>query len=171
MTRTTLLNLIALSAIIAAPGCASTVVQPAAKTVDVAPHRKQRKDEVIAQFETRRNDAQYKAAVQSWERGDKAGCHIALEQLLFRAPDHQAARMLFADLLVADGKLERARKELTQVLQQAPHHAPAHHAMGLVLESMQQSRGAVTHYERAVELEPNNELFQMTLEAAQLSSS
>ncbi len=146
-------------------GCASDVMQQ--NTADVAPQRQKRKQEVIAQFEGRRNGAQYQAAMQCWERGDNAGCQSNLEQLLQRSPEHHDARIMLADLLMVSGRTEAAHHHLTLVLQQAPDHAPAHHALALLFESNSQLQQAMTHFRRALQLDPNNEIYQMGLSSCE----
>lgn len=142
-------------------GCASTMIS--SQPLDVAPKREQRKEEVIEQFESRRNQAQYDAALQSWERGDQRGCRDALRALIERAPEHVDARLLLSDALVEAGRFSEARTHLEAIFEKHPDHAAAHHSLGLLLETQGQVEAALPHYQAAVKADPENDLYRLTL--------
>ena len=60
-------------------GCSSL---PFAKSIfsgDVAGKRRQREQEVIRDFESRRDQAAYEAALARWEQNDPKGCREGVE--------------------------------------------------------------------------------------------
>jgi tetratricopeptide (TPR) repeat protein len=66
------------------------------QTEDVAPKREQRKEEVLAQFESQRDAAQFAAATSRFELGDIQDCREILEALLKRNPQHTQGQQLLA---------------------------------------------------------------------------
>lgn len=161
-TRVLLPLLLVVSAL---AGCAGTkqfkpVIENAAE------ERTERERELIENFSQRRDDAQYQAALQSWESGDPKGCRDSIDKLLERNPKHKQARQLLADLHLDGGSTEKAKELLEQLLAEFPNDAQIHHSLGMLYDTMTDNEAALRHLSRAVELDPENELYHMCHETA-----
>ena len=91
-------------------GCAGLHL-PSPNTQDVAQEREKRKAEFVREFEAKRDQAQYHAAVGRWREGDRKATQLILEPLLARRPDYAEAHLLMAELLSntdPEGALEHA---------------------------------------------------------------
>jgi tetratricopeptide (TPR) repeat protein len=64
-----------------------------------------------------------------------------------------------------DGQAAEAHKELEQVTHMKPEYAPAHLNLGVALEQLGQTQDALTQFEEALRLEPDNKLAAQYLEA------
>lgn len=151
-------------------GCAGTkqfkpVIENAAE------ERTERERELIENFSQRRDDAQYQAALQSWESGDPKGCRELIEKLLERNPKHKQARQLLADLHLDGGSPQEAKELLEQLLAEFPNDAQIHHSLGMLHETMADNEAALRHLGRAVELDPENELYHMCHETAVIAKN
>lgn len=160
------LVLLALWALLAAmSGCAGVdPIQPASDTPGAERTKRQR--ELIDDFSQRRDHAQYQAALQNWDAGDPAGCRGLVNKLLERNPGHKEGRQLLADLYLDDGAPHRAKEVLDQLVAEFPNDAQIHHSLGLLSETMGDHDSAVQHLSRAVELEPENELYRLCHQSA-----
>ena len=108
--------------------------------------------------------AQLKAAIARWTEGDVEGCEASLRQLLQRNPRYKDAGIALADLLTHKEDLKAAEELIRKLL--ADFDDPQiHHSLALLLETTGRSNEAVFHFQRAVELEPQNELYTLSLEA------
>jgi tetratricopeptide (TPR) repeat protein len=128
---------------------------------NAAVERTERERDMIEDFSQRRDDAQYQAALQSWASGDPRSCRELIEKVLERNPKHKEARQLMADLYLDEGSQEAAKEILDQLLIEFPNDAPIHHSLGLLYEAMNNSDASLRHLGRAVELEPENELYRI----------
>lgn len=163
-------SLPAILAVALMPGCAGpNRLKPIIE--NAAPERSERERELIDSFSKRRDEAQYQSALQSWEAGDRNGCRELIEKLLERNPKHKEARQLLADLYLEAGSPEEAKKLLAQLLAEFPNDAQIHHSLGMLHESMSDDEAALRHLNRAVELDPENELYQMCHETALATQS
>lgn len=144
-------------------GCASL---PAKSPVseDIAEQRKSRQQKVVAEFATRRDEAQLKAAMARWTEGDEEGCETSLRQLLTRNPRNKDAGIALADLLTHKEDW-KAAEELFRRLLADLDDPQIHHSLALLLDATDRCNEAVFHFQRAVELEPQNELYALSLEA------
>ena len=111
--------LLALTAALAVGGCAGLNALPP-PIEDIAPQREERKQEVVEDFEQRRDESQYQAALAAWERGDTRGCEEQLVQLLRRNPNHHTARQALADLYLEGENFPAAEKHYRQLIQDQP---------------------------------------------------
>ena len=150
--------LLALTAALSVGGCAGLKVLPP-PIEDIAPQREERKQEVVEDFEQRRDESQYQAALAAWERGDTRGCEEQLVQLLRRNPNHHTARQTLADLYLEGQNFPAAEKHYRQLIQDQPRDAQARHSLGLLLELQGRHEEAQQQFAQAAQLEPSNPLF------------
>jgi tetratricopeptide (TPR) repeat protein len=68
---------------------------------DVSTRRKERKDQVVASFESRRTFAQMQAAQSRLEHGDLPGCVELLQSVLQRDPGNRVAQAMLQDVELA----------------------------------------------------------------------
>ncbi len=59
---------------------------------------RQRRAELVREFEERRDEANYQAALNRHRAGDFDGCEQGLQRLLLRRPDHRQAGLLWIEL-------------------------------------------------------------------------
>jgi tetratricopeptide (TPR) repeat protein len=151
-----------------AAGCAAmkTPKISVAPVPDVAEPRHERNEKVIEEFEARRDFAEYQAALGYWHREDFEGCEATLSRLLHRNPGHLAARLLAAEVCLHQDRRPEAVEHLDAALEAHPRDPRALHAKGLVLDTMDQSAGALVYYEQAMELAPEEELFAVSYHTA-----
>jgi Flp pilus assembly protein TadD len=123
---------------------------------DVAPQRQARNEQAVTSFERRRDDAQYRAGLASWARGDTHDCEVQLVELLKRNPDHFEARLALADLYLEQQDARAAEQEYRELIERHPQQAQAHQSLGLFLELAGRTDEAFEHFARAAEIEPNN---------------
>ena len=145
-------------------GCASLPVKSPTGE-DVAPKRKERQHQVINDFASRRDKAQLKAALARWNEGDEEGCKASLKQLLVRNPQNKEAGLAIADLFIHQNYLVAAEQQL-RIMATSLDDAQVHHSLGLILETTGRRNEAVARFQRAFALNPENELFALSLEAA-----
>jgi len=128
--------------------------------------RERRLREVAADFDRRRDEAQYQAALNRWREDDAAGCREALRQLLARTPSHCGARLLMADVELSQGNPKAALEQARAVLPLEPKNAEAQHVMGLSLDALGETTAAISHYEQATRLDSQNEQYAACYHAA-----
>jgi predicted Zn-dependent protease len=126
---------------------------------DVAPIREKRRSEVVEEFETRRDQAQFSAAMSRLRQGDRKGGQGQLLELVERNPCHREARFALADLYLGENDPAAAQRQMRSLLSRAPADAEAHFVLGLILASSGGFEEAEGHLRRAAELEPDNELY------------
>ncbi len=148
-----------------ATGCASLRL-PAAPVPDIANQQRKRREQAVADFDQKRDTAEYQAALSCWRHGDVAGCRQTLVSLLKRNPKHRQAGLLLAELHLADQQPEEARRQAEAVLALYPDDAQAHHVLGLALEAAGQGEAARSHFEQAVQLDPKNETYALSRQTA-----
>lgn len=146
-------------------GCATLPI-PRPAVADVAQERGARQEALINDFEARRTVAETAAALKHWEQGDADACQQILKTVLARDPSAIEARRLLADLYVEQGKSAEARLQLQRVLELQPDDGPAHHALGLVLEAAGRAKEAQDHFRLALQQDPENALYRLSLEAS-----
>lgn len=145
-------------------GCATWPLdEPAA--CDVKPQRERRARETARSFDHQRDQVQFQAAVSRWEQGDADGCREALARLLERNPDHLESRLMLCELCLINHDAQQAHKYLEEALAGHPNNPQVLHTMGLWLEATGKASQAAVYYERAVQLDPHNEVYRMSHEA------
>ena len=156
-------QLVALStSVLLAAGCAG-MKSFAPPGMDLSRQRSQRREAIISEFESRRNQAQYEAAVARFQQGDLAGSEMLLVQLLDRNPQDGNARRMLADICLVQQDYDAAESHLQLLLTQDASDAQTHHALGLLLQVAGRSPEAIGYFKRAAELEPDNELYALSL--------
>ena len=133
---------------------------------DVGPARANRKEALAQDFDHKRNDAQFDAAISCWQRGDVAKCNELLTGLLERNPDDRRARLLLADVYLFNGQTDKSVEELSKVVAADPKNALAQHALAQVFDALGRRSEALSHYEEATRLEPDNEVYSLSYKMA-----
>jgi predicted Zn-dependent protease len=114
-------------------GCAN-VQLPAPMTGGISERRREREAELVREYEQKRNEAHYQAALSRWQQGDGEFSRTALEQLLARCPEHLEARLLLAEVYLGRNDPVAAKRQLEIVLADHPGDARAVDALALVDE-------------------------------------
>lgn len=148
-------------------GCASNPLKKfVAPIANVAPARQERAGEAIAEFERRRDQAQFAAALARWKDGDLPECRTTLDEIIKRNPDHTGARLLLADLLLVEKQPQQAIQHVQSVLEREPENPVALHTSGLIHEALGNTAASLEQYKRATELDPENEVFLLSYDVA-----
>lgn len=132
---------------------------------DVAVKREARAQQALADFERRRDGAQLEAASDRYSQGDLTGCRELVMPLLERQPDAIAPRLLLAHVYRDLGQPAEAERELRTALAAHDTSAAIHYELGLLLDEQRKAAEALVHLRRAVELEPQNDLYALSLRA------
>ena len=162
------LILAGLFATVTCAGCAS-LKNVAETAFDPDFTREQRKHQMVESFESRRDTAQFQGAIAKWENGDAQGCERMLLQLLRRSPNHSEARLWLADLYAEQNNAIAAEQQLRWLLRENPQDARAHHSLGLLLESSGNAQDALSHLQKAQQLDPSEPLYAQSMQAVRLA--
>lgn len=123
---------------------------------DIAPLRKERKNDVVKDFDDRRNVAQFLSAETSWRQGDHKRCRESLEKVLERDPNHRGALLLSADLALETDHPQEAVELLRRAAALDSQDAEIAYRLGLALETVGETADAVPYLRRAAQADPNN---------------
>ena len=148
---------------LSAAGCAGWR-EKLAPEPSVSQTREQRAADAVREFEDRRDAAQFAAAVERVQQGDSARAETMLVSIVKRRPDSIPARLRLAEVLWSRNDAS-AEEHLRAVLAKDTANAEAHHALGLVLDGTNRSAEAREHFQRARDLEPDNEVFRVTFDS------
>ena len=148
-----------------AAGCAS-MQMPSFSSGDIAQQRRQREEDIVREFEARRDFAEYQAAVSCWNQRDLEGCRQRLQVILERAPGHREAQLLLAELYLAEGRIPDAFDQAERALHNHPDDARAQYTMGLLLDATGRPADALNCYQRAATLEPESEVYAVSCRTA-----
>ncbi len=113
-------------------------------------------------IEQKRDDAQMAAARDRADQGDVDAAEKLLEALLERNPNHTDARLLLADLWVAQNRTAQAEEQLRRVLKNHPENARAHFSLGLLCEVSERNDEAAEHFRQALELAPDDATYRLS---------
>ena len=102
----------------------------------------------------------YAAAVKAWRAAMKANAEPHLAEKLAEA------HFRYALSLDRERQLTGIISELHQAIQRAPHVAIYHYHLGLAYHRKDQRKRAISAYEQALKLDPDNQRFQKHLEFA-----
>ncbi len=152
-------------------GCATVDKQLAEIPDDVTPTRNVREEEAVTEFEQTRDSALYQAALARWRDGDAVESESLLTRLLQRNDEHREARLMLADLYAATGKSKAAEQHLRLLIERKADDAQAHHSLGMLLDMTGKVDEAQNHLQKAAELEPENELYAISLTTTQADSN
>ena len=153
-----------------AAGCAAgRLGYPAPESV--ARQRQRRDAEAHREFDAKRDDAEFQAALNCWNQQDAAGCQERLDRLLARNPKYRDARLLATEVHLAANNPREALKQADQLLKANPADPDAQYAMGLSLDAAGRSAEALAYYERAAKADPDNEVYTVGYETARDASS
>ncbi len=129
-------------------GC-SNVTSWVEKTKSPIDQKREAHQKAAQQFEARRQNAEYLAALQAARQGNAAGAERTLTILLQRNPTHRDANLLLAECCVAKEDLTQAETILSGVVQREPDCQAAHFALAHLLESSGQSDRAELHFHKS----------------------
>ena len=158
------LLVLALGLLCGAPGCAAVAPEQAYPSQQPGNDAEQRA--AVELFDRRRDEVQFAAAQSRWSKGDLHGCRTAVEQLLARNPRHRDARLLLAEVCLAEENPGLGLETVRSVVSEHPDDALAQHLLGTLLDATGREAEALTHLERAALLAPRNELFSLSHQAA-----
>ncbi|MCL6504222.1 MAG: tetratricopeptide repeat protein [Pirellulales bacterium] len=134
-------------------------------TPDVRGERARRSEKAVREFEARRDRAEVEAALTAVQAGDLPTARARLEEVLARRPHHAEARRLLAELQLLAGEAEAAEQTLQPLLGAGASDAATSHAWGLILDAQGRTDAACQALRRAVELEPDNGIYQASYQA------
>jgi tetratricopeptide (TPR) repeat protein len=149
-------------AVAATMGCAN--VPKTMPRVLAKSERAERKAELVCEYERRRDQSQYQAAVSKAQQGDTPGARQTLDLLLERSPSHRPAILLASEIELELHRPQRALELLQPLLKSNANDADAHHLFGLAEEVLGRKDRAKHHFAEAVRLSPGNEVFRASLE-------
>jgi Flp pilus assembly protein TadD len=124
------------------------------------------REELVAGFETHRNEVQLAAAQSAWRSGNLADCRLYLDSLLRRVPDHRAGSLLYAQLQAAEADHDQAVDRLEALAEKRPDDAEVQHALGLILLDAGRDEEAVPCFRRATELDGASAVYQASYRQA-----
>ena len=133
---------------------------------DVSATRQRRQEGVLRGFEQRRQQAQYQAALSRWQQQDTEECRRLLADLIERQPEHLEATLLMAELEASLGEHEAALAKVRRLVENRPADARGHYTLAMLLDGAGQSAEAVAHFQRASQLNPDNEIYRLSYHAA-----
>jgi predicted Zn-dependent protease len=125
-----------------------------------------RTQEAIADFERRRNDAQFLAAETDWRQGDGKKCRESLEKILARDPGHRGSILLLADVHLEEERSIEAVETLERGVAALPGDAEIAYKLGVALEADGQPAESLHWLHQAATKEPDNEHYQTALAQA-----
>lgn len=108
----------------------------------------------------------YLAAVLAQVRGDAAASAAGLERALEIRPDDPAALVHLAEVRLDQQRNEEAAELFARVLDSTEYAAAAHHGLGRIAAAAGETRQAIDHFERVVELQPRAQSVRYLLAAA-----
>lgn len=150
-----------------AAGCSSAPFSK--KVTDTFGESEQRKRsrEITQHFEQQRDLAEFEAARARWEQqNDVKGCRETLERILTRNPSHRDARLLMVELALAGDDPDTANRHAKAGLDAYPNDAVMQYTMGMTLDAQGKASEAIAYYERATKMDPRNETFAASYQAA-----
>ncbi len=112
-------------------------------------------------------NARYQAALACWQQGDVAGAKFHLDQALANNAQHRDAILLFAEWCLLQDLAEHAVPRMEQLCRTNPGDARACHTLGMLLSATGRESEALAFYQEAADLQPNDDLYQFTLNASQ----
>jgi tetratricopeptide (TPR) repeat protein len=133
---------------------------------DVRKAREEREQKFMAEFEERRDTAQYHAAMSRLRVGDTSIAQKMLEEIVARNATNLPARLALAEILLEANQPERALELAKYVIERAPQQAAPHHVAGLILEASGRTDEALAHFQQAADLDASNEVYRLSFQTA-----
>jgi tetratricopeptide (TPR) repeat protein len=162
-------------------GCTSaeprsaTRAHHAAATAEAAPNvaaaLRSYERRLAAKHDEQREQQQYETALRHWQSGDAAGCQAMLEQVLRDNPQHRDAALLLAELHLWNMQPQQALQVLESLRAAHADDAPLNHTLGLAHDALGRAALARQFYQRAVELDPSNEVYLFSLDASRATTA
>lgn len=147
-------------------GCSTFSSLKSLNERDISAERRKRNEAAAQQFEKARDMAEFEAAQGRWHERDSKGCRERLQNLLARNPQHLDARLLLAEVLLSEHRGEEAIRCLEPAIKDHADDARVQYTMGLVLDAAGQTDRAMSYYQQAARLEPDNELYAVVQQKA-----
>lgn len=146
---------------IAAVGCSSL---PGWTEPILHPGRdlEERKAEMSTNIADRRAETQLKAAQAQFADGQLAKCRPLVEETLAIRPDSIPALQLAAEVALAQDRGADAIGYYRRLVELQPSDPQMHHLLAVALEIEGQVIEANQHFERAAQLAPDNQVYQMS---------
>ena len=152
-------------------GCASIRPPRTMTDGDVSVQAKKRNEEFTKEFDSQRDFAEYEAAKARWlQQRDPKGCQEGLEKLLVRRPKHREARVLLAELLIAEGNPQAANEQAKKALESYPNDAEVQYTVAQTFDALEEPGEAIGYYERAARMDPSNQGYAAAFRAAKEAS-
>ena len=121
---------------------------------------------MVASYDKQRDAVQLAAAKSRLIQGDERGGIAALQQLLSRNPHHREARLLLAESCLAQGTSEVVLEDIQSLAAQDSRDARSQHTLAMLLDAVGRRSEALHYYQRAAALDPKNDLFAASYQAA-----
>lgn len=151
--------------LVASLGCQAAQKFKLPKNEEVA-RREAREAEATRRFEQRRQAIQMEVAVDAWKAGNLDRCEEVLVRLVDLDPENCRARLMLAELYLLRDQPEQSSEQMQRLTEKFPDHAHVWHMLGLAEEAQGNQQAALASYEKALQLEPENELLQASYTAA-----
>ena len=100
--------------------------------------------------------ARLKLAQIAYSEKDYAGCQAHLARIPTQSPQHMAKLLLQAGVMLAQGKVDDAVKELERMARKFPQTPRVHHALGLACMRQGNAKRAIQAFEQTTTLAPGH---------------
>lgn len=120
-------------------------------------------------FRKQQNGTLIETATQYWKTGDVAACERILNQVLEGNPHSLPANMLMAELNLLRQQPDKSVPEIQRLATMNPRDAELQHMLALLLDASGRHEKALQHYQLAVKLDPESDMFRKSLASAQLA--
>jgi Flp pilus assembly protein TadD len=155
---------IALAVVVTATAGCTSIAKRAKLDRDVQAVREERQEKVVAEFEARRDAAQYQGALGRLQCGDVDDARVMLEAIVARNAEFLPARLLLAEILLESNQPALALEHARYVVDRAPKEASVRHVEGLILESLGRRDEALASFQQALDLAPDNEVYRLSFQ-------
>ncbi|PZF87196.1 tetratricopeptide repeat protein [Micromonospora deserti] len=107
--------------------------------------------------------AEYRRATLFFEAGDPTRAARLLEPIVEAEPDNAAVRQLLARAYFQSAQLNRAEKQLRELVDRDPSDHYAHHVLGRTLERLNRHADALRHLRIAAAMHWGNDDYRTAL--------
>lgn len=116
------------------------------------------------------SEAHFMLALAYSKANDKENLKTELNQVIALAPKHFRAKVLLMRVAVVEGKTSRAQKLINELKENYPNNAAVLAQEGWLAEQGKQPQKAITAYQAALRVTPENQQLTKHLAIAQLSA-